>query len=139
MSASSSGADNADEGSAPGSLWNPVSHVDVLAWRRETCCMSRCAVVRLARMEETSCKGNVVAAGAERVLGEAAGQPVSLDQLQRGTPVFEGTGRKPRFLAVEEPDFCEVALGASSVLVHGKNVSRQSCRRPSRGMFICRG
>lgn len=71
------------------SLGLPVSYVDVLARRGKSGYVRRRAVVGLGRMEETSREGKVVAADAERVLGDDASQLVLLDPLQGGVAVFD--------------------------------------------------
>lgn len=115
-----------------------VPHVDVWASWRKSCDMCRRAVVWLGRMEAALRECEVVAAGAERVPGDDAGQLVPRNPMQGGFAILEHTGRKPRVLAVEDPDLRQVNLGVCSVLAHGKKVSQLAWRSPDQASHLPR-
>jgi hypothetical protein len=94
--------------------------------------VNRCAVMRPGWLEETFSKGKVVAADAEGILGDDASKSVQLDPLQGGVTVLEHAGRKPRLLAVEDPNGWRPGPYFGIVFTHGKNVYRPSCRSPAR-------
>src|SRR4051794_37563115 len=66
--------------------------------------MGRCSMVRLAGREMSRADRDVVAAVADRVLGENPGQSMAGYPGHAVVPVGEDAGRERRASAVEDPD-----------------------------------
>lgn len=94
--------------------------------------MHRCPVMRLGRMEVTFRNGKVVTAHADGILGDSASELMQFNPAQGSVAIAEDSGRKPRRLAVEDPNLWQVDLDFGLVVMHASNLCRHSCQSPGR-------